>query len=60
MCLMSLWYCLTELKLVKVGLFLLYEMKHLFSYNCEGLSKDNGLAILNNMSGPKTGCTKNN
>ena len=37
-----------------VGLFLLYRMKHLFGCNCVGLYRDDGLAVLNNISGPKT------
>ena len=41
-----------------VGLFLLYKMKHLFGCNCVGLYRDDGLAVLNNISGPKTDRTR--
>ena len=37
-----------------VGLFLIHKMKHLFGCNCVGLYRDDGLAVLNNISGPKT------
>ena len=36
-----------------VGLFLLHKMKHLFGCNCVGLYRDDGLAVLNNISVPK-------
>ena len=41
-----------------VGLFLLYKMKHLFGCNCVGLYRDDGLAVLINISGPKTDSTR--
>ena len=41
-----------------VGLFLLYKMKHLFDCNCVGLYRDDGLAVPNNISGPKTDRTR--
>ena len=37
-----------------VGLFLLHKMKHPFGCNCIGLCTDDGLAVLNNISGLKT------
>ena len=37
-----------------VGLFLLNEMQHLFNHNGVGLYRDDGLAILENSSGPHT------
>ena len=37
-----------------VSLFLLYEIKHLFGCNCVSLYRDDGLAVLDNISRPKT------
>ena len=41
-----------------VGLFLFHKMKHLFGCNCVGLYRDDGLAVRNNISGPKTDRTQ--
>ena len=41
-----------------VGLLLLHKTKHLFGCNCVGLYGDDGLAVFNNVSGPKTDHTR--
>ena len=43
-----------SLHIIMQSLCNLYKMKHLFGCNCVGLYRDNGLAVLNNISGPKT------
>ena len=41
-----------------VGLFMLHQMKHLFGCSNVGLYRDDSLAVLNNISGPKTDRTR--
>ena len=51
--------CFDEAEVCELaGLLPLYTMKHLFGCKCVVLYRDDGLAVLNNISRPKTDRTR--